>query len=136
MTIFMQMSNLVHWRRVVPIAVMTSFAILFSPKYVNGADSDCEDCWSPKLSFDIENSGVEQTLVFISGYGYGLNSASNVLKSKGQQNYYCNGGKVVDSQELVEILNEHLSGQVTSEQVSSVITFGLIQKYPCSTDFN
>lgn len=99
------------------------------------ADSEkpaCDDCWSPNLLFDIENGGVEQTMVFISGYGYALNNASKVLIAKGQNNYFCNENQIIGSQELVGILNENLSGQVTAEQVSSVITFGLMKKYPCN----
>jgi len=111
------------------------FLLLCVPAQAESEKTTCLDCWSPNLLFDIEDGGIEQTMVFISGYGYGLNSSNKVLIAEGRENYFCNGGKVIDSQELVEILNENLNGQVTAEQVSSVITFGLMKKYPCNEKF-
>lgn len=91
----------------------------------------CDQCWSPNLSFDIEGGGQKQSMVFISGYSYSLSSTTSLLRSKGQNNYFCYDD-VITSKILIDILNSKLNGNVTAEQVDWAIKQGLLEKYPCS----
>lgn len=91
----------------------------------------CDQCWSPNLGFDIEGAGQKQSMVFISGYSYSLNSTTSLLRTKGQKNYFCYDG-VITSKILINILNSKLNGTVTAEQVDWAIKQGLLEKYPCS----
>src|SRR5690606_3772754 len=90
----------------------------------------CEECWVPKLNFDIEGNGFSGSMIFISGHSYSLTATNEILKRQNKKNFFCkkNG---VGSKELVEILNDRLSGVVTAEEVTMTISEGLIKKYPC-----
>ena len=90
----------------------------------------CDSSWQPKLDFDIEGYGFMVSMAFISGHSYSLTTSNKVLLDKGKKNYFC-GNLVVSSEELIEILNEDLRGEVTSEQVSEAIKQGLMARYPC-----
>ena len=95
------------------------------------SDSECEDCWTPKLNFDIEKGGFFSTMIFISGQSYAISSTSAELTKLNKENFFCRKESNMSSQELIEILNSKLSGVVTSEQVTEKIIEGLIEKYPC-----
>ena len=94
------------------------------------ADSICEECWVPKLEFDIEGMGTISTMIFISGHSYSLSETNRILNEQGKENFFCKNGNV-SSNELIAILNKSLKGVVTSEQVTAEISNGLKSKYPC-----
>jgi len=96
------------------------------------SDSDCKDCWTPKLNFDLEGGGFFSTMIFISGHSYAISSANTLLFEQGKQNFFCREG-VMSSEELIDILNSKLTGNVTSEQVTESIVAGLTERYPCKS---
>lgn len=97
------------------------------------SDSECEDCWTPKLNFDLEDGGFVSTMIFISGHSHAISSASAELSKQQKENFFCRKDNNMSSQELIEILNSKLSGNVTSEQVTESIAQGLMEKYPCKS---
>lgn len=109
--------------------------LLLLPPLMSSAEkpSPCEDCWSPKLNFDIEGGGFKQSMVFISSYSYSLTTTNKLLRTVGKSNYFCGTADEVGSKELIEILNSSLSGEVTAENVSFAIAVGLMNKYPCDS---
>lgn len=97
------------------------------------SDSECEDCWTPKLNFDIEGEGFFSTMIFISGHSHAISSASAELSKQHKENFFCLKDNNMSSQELIEILNSKLSGVVTSEQLTESIIKALTEKYPCKS---
>lgn len=90
----------------------------------------CDDCWVPDLNFDIENQGLIRSMIFISGHSYSISMSNRELNEQEKENFFCKEGDV-GSSELVEILNNRLSGVVSSEQVTLAIADGLKKRYPC-----
>ncbi len=86
--------------------------------------------WVPVLNFDIEGRGFLGSMIFISGHSYSLSSSNELLERQGKLNFFCKKGGV-GSKELIDLLNEQLVGVVTAEEVTKVITNGLVAKYPC-----
>ena len=95
------------------------------------AAEKCEDCWEPKLNFDIEGKGFMGSMIFISGQSYALSISNEELASKGKENFFCKEGSV-GSKELIDILNQKLKGVVSAEEVTEQIVLGLKASYPCN----
>lgn len=91
---------------------------------------DAPGVWTPVLNFDIEDADFMTSLAFISGHSYALTATNEALLNSGKQNFFCCRG-TIGSKMLVEILNENLSGVVTSEIVTQTIIDGLKEKFPC-----
>lgn len=91
----------------------------------------CEDCWEPKLNFDIEEKGFLESMIFISGQSYALSASNEELEFKGKENFFCKQGSV-GSKELIDILNQKLKGVVSAEEVTAQIILGLKTTYPCN----
>ena len=72
-------------------------------------------------------------MIFISGHSYAISSANTLLFEQGKQNFFCREG-VMSSEELIDILNSKLTGNVTSEQVTESIVAGLTERYPCDQE--
>lgn len=92
----------------------------------------CEDCWTPKFNFELEDRNFIETMIFISGHSYSLSGTNKELDRQGKDNFFCKNGSV-GSNELIDILNSKLSGRVSAEKVNAVIINGLLEKYPCSS---
>lgn len=110
-----------RWVKVLPAATFAFASI---------ASAGCEDCWEPRLNFDIDGQGFMGSMIFISGQSYALSATSDELKRKGAEGYFCATGDI-GSKELIEILNKRLSGVVTAEKVTQQIVEGLKERYPC-----
>ena len=90
------------------------------------------ESWTPNPRFTIEKSTKIDTLTFIAGISYALTYSNNMLLSQGKSNYFCMpAGSIVGSKILLDIANEKLSADHSSEEVIDVITKGLISSYPC-----
>ena len=111
------------------IILLFTFLITLGSIYPVYSDS-CEGCWTPKLAFDIDGRGFLASMTFIAGISYALEMNDKVLKSKGIKNFYCKT-EVLTSKELIEILNEKLTGVVDAETVTSTIEVELQKSYPC-----
>ena len=90
--------------------------------------------WKPDPKFTIEGSEYLETLTFISGFAYALSYSSRKLNENNLSNFYClPDGVSMDSKLLIDLANESLEGDSTSEDVSAAVINGLATKYPCST---
>ena len=88
--------------------------------------------WSPQPRFSIDGSSYIETITFISGVSYGLTASKKELKIAGLDNFFCypDAGDI-DSKLLLDLLNEKLSGDNSSEAVVRTIMNQLKEKYPC-----
>lgn len=88
--------------------------------------------WTPQLRFNLEGLNHSEALIFVSGLAYGLAYSEARLSHEGKKNYYClPSGQRLDSQLLVELLNQKLSGRQSAEAVTSTVVVQLAEKYPC-----
>jgi hypothetical protein len=95
-------------------------------------NASAEDIWRPNPKFSIEGSSYVETLTFVSGFAYALSYSDRKLRSSNLPNYYCiPENEHIDSKLLIDIGNEKLQGDNTSESVAMTITEGLADRYPC-----
>ena len=88
--------------------------------------------WTPRLAFSVEDSGYEQTLIFVSGLSYALTYSAHRLAGAGSRNFYClPSGRIPDSKLIVELLNRRLSGPQSAEVVTSSALDALREEFPC-----
>lgn len=105
---------------------LTLLLIYLFPLLVSG------DVWRPNPKFSVEGSNYVETLTFISGIAYALTYSGSKLKAEGKQNFYClPDEQIPDSKLLIDLLNEKLSGDQTSEIVITLVIHELSKKYPC-----
>lgn len=98
-----------------------------------GSNVSVAESWTPQPKFTIENSSYLETLTFISGVSYALTYSNVKLKTQAKPNFYClPEGQIPDSRLLIDIVNEHLSGDHSSEEVIETIITGLADRYPCN----
>ena len=85
-----------------------------------------EDLWRPNPKFSIEGSSYTETLTFISGMAYAISYNDKELAKKNLPNYFCVPNDTsIDSRLLIEIANEKLEGDHTSEGVTRPLVFRL-----------
>lgn len=90
------------------------------------------DVWRPSPKFSVEGAPYIETLTFISGIAYALTYSKKELSKHGLSNFYClSKNDEVTSRLLIDIVNDELQGDQTSEAIISVIMNGLSNKYPC-----
>ena len=90
------------------------------------------DVWKPNPKFSVESSDYIETLTFISGIAYALTYSDKKLKAEAKDNFYClPDGQIPDSKLLIDLLNEKLSGDQTSEIVIALVIDQLSKEYPC-----
>lgn len=92
-----------------------------------------QGAWIPKASFQLEDSDLEKTMLFVSGVGYGLTEYSNELAKNGKPRLFCVPGRgPVTSPMIFEILNKRYSGKkITAEQAVATVMTELQGQYPC-----
>lgn len=96
---------------------------------------DANSAWKPEPRFSIEGSSYVETLTFVSGFAYALSYTARQLDADKLHNFFCLPENVrIDSRLLIDIANESLSGDSSSEDVSSTIIQGLASKYPCESN--
>lgn len=109
-------------------------ALLFSSiaTAIANAASAGEDVWRPSPNFSVEGASYIETLTFISGIAYALSYSGHQLTKSGLKNFYClPENDEVSSRLIIDIVNEHLTGDRSSEEITSVVITGLGDKYPC-----
>ena len=84
--------------------------------------------WTPKVEFNLEGASPNETLTWVSGFGYALTEAGR-KKAGG----ICLGSnEVVDSKVLLDALNGKFKGQrITSEQAAPVLYAAATSRYKC-----
>lgn len=88
--------------------------------------------WTPRPKFNIEGGDYWDTLTFVSGMGYMLYHADVALKKDGKDNFFCaEDPDVIDSHIIIRILNEELSGNVSSKEVTLTLIDKLRTRFPC-----
>lgn len=91
------------------------------------------DVWIPRPNFSIEGSNYNETLNFISGISYGFTYSNKALHSQGKESFFCLvPNSLIGSKEIIELLNEKLTGDYTSEVILETLVIQLINKYPCN----
>ncbi len=109
---------------IIPVLFFTFFSI--------GVRAEsCENCWEPKLNFDIEGRGFASTMIFISGQSYAITMINGELRKENKNNFFCTNKKIISSKKLIQWLNNRLEGVVTAEQITKNISIFLKENYPC-----
>jgi hypothetical protein len=110
---------------------MKIFIGLFASAMTFSAVADNQGIWTPNAKFQLENSDLRETMLFVSGMSYGLTEYSKELK--GTAKVFCIPEKgLVQSSMIFDILNEHYAGKtITAEQATSIALAGLKERFPC-----
>lgn len=88
--------------------------------------------WTPHASFQLEDSNLKETMIWVSGVSYALTAYYRQAKQQGRPTVYCRPGGEIQSPELFEILNNRYAGKrITSEQAIAAIMQGLRERHPC-----
>jgi hypothetical protein len=101
--------------------------------FISASSLADQRAWSPKASFQLENSDLEKTMLFVSGMGYGLTEYTNELVKKKKPRLFCVPGRgLVTSPMIFDILNRRHSGEkITAEQAVATVMSELQGLYPC-----
>lgn len=89
--------------------------------------------WTPKIAFQLEDAGVEQTLTWISGWSYAITEAGHSNFVDGAKGRVClSPSESVESRTLIGALNAQFQGQrITSEQASAALWKVAQSAYRC-----
>jgi hypothetical protein len=100
---------------------------------ITGTSFASNDIWIPKASFQLENSDLRQTMLFVSGISYGLTEYTQQLAKTGKPQLFCPTGRgLVESRMIFEILNSRFAGKkITAEQATDAAFAGLRDRFPC-----
>lgn len=92
-----------------------------------------KNVWIPSAQFQLENSTLQQTTIFISGLSYGLTYFSHTLDKQKVVKPFCLKEREVVSADLVfDILNKQFKGKkITAEQASDFVMHELQSRFPC-----
>ena len=113
--------------------MMKQTAIIFILSLVYSLSLRAGGIWSPKPNFTIEGSDYIETLTFIAGMSYALDYSNQKLIAIGSKNFYClNNNELVTSKLILELLNEELQGDHTSEEVTATLIEQLEVQFPCA----
>jgi len=105
-------------------------AVLLNTLAIGSVSADGD--WQPQPNFSIEGSNYIETLTFISGIAYALEYSNKELLSKRKANFFCvQENQMIGSRLLIELLNEKLEGDYTSEHVVETLVSQLRDTYPC-----
>lgn len=107
--------------------IITVFIIFLAPLSQSNSDT-----WIPRPSFTIEGSEYKETLNFISGISYALTYSESALNAQGKESFFCSKpSNLIGSKEIINLLNEELTGDYSSEVILETLLEQLIEKYPC-----
>ena len=92
-----------------------------------------DDIWTPHASFELGNSDLKQTMLFVSGMAYGLTEYTQQLEKNGKPRLFCPTGRgLIESQMIFEILNSRFAGKkISAEQATDAVFAGLRDRFPC-----
>jgi hypothetical protein len=107
--------------------------LIVSLLVINSTTAADNTLWKPQASFQLEDSDLQKTMLFISGMTYGLTEYTQQLVKSGMPRLFCPSGTgIVGSQLAFEILNErYRSKRITSEQATAAVIAGLRERFPC-----
>ena len=89
--------------------------------------------WTPQPKFSVDNSNYIETLIFISGIAYALQHSDMELKKRGLENFYCvESSEQINSKQVIELLNNKISGDATADTTIQKKTKQLYTRFPCS----
>jgi len=95
------------------------------------------DVWTPHASFQLEDSNLKETMIWVSGVSYALTAYYRRVTARGRPTVFCTPDGEIQSPELFDILNQRYPGKrITSEQAIAAIMQGLRTRHPCSVSTN
>ena len=101
--------------------------------FISGSSLADNDVWIPHASFQLGNSDLRQTMLFVSGMSYGLTEYTQQLAKSGKPRLFCPTGRgLVESSMIFEILNSRFAGKkITAAQATDAAFAGLRERFPC-----
>ena len=94
----------------------------------------CADgTWVPKPDFSVKESNYLETLTFVSGLAYAFSYSDKALRAARKENFFCiDEDQVIDSKLTIDLLNEELDGDYSSEVVTEALVRKLKNRFPCN----
>lgn len=91
------------------------------------------DTWTPEVKFQLEDGTREETLLWVSGFSYAVNSIGRANIALDDGLFCAPDSGFIGSREVLNILNESFEGEaITSSKATWELMKKLPEIYPCN----